>query len=41
MGHGIKDTPCEMARIDEAIAAGGMADKLCKKIGTVLQLITT
>ena len=29
-----------MARIDEAMAAGGMADKLCKEIETVLQLIT-
>jgi len=42
MGHGVKDTSCEMARIDEAMAAGRDADgddQLCKEIGTVLQLI--
>ena len=43
MRHGVKDTSCEMARIDEAMAAGRNADRddqLCKGIGTVLQLIT-
>ena len=28
MGHGVKDTSCEIARIDEAMAAGGMTVKM-------------
>ena len=43
MGHGVKDTLCEMARIDEVMTAGRNADRddqLCKKIKADLQIIS-
>jgi len=43
MGHGVKDTSCKMARIDEAMAAGRNADRedqLCKEIKADLQILS-
>jgi len=43
MKHGVKDTSCEMARIDEAMAAGrddGRNDQLCKEIAREVEDIS-